>query len=103
MRRVADFLGIPVPAGLWPGLVAAAGFAAMRREGGTLMAEVAGMFQGGAGRFLHRGTNGRWRGVLTEADLELYRAKVAAILSPSCAGWVAGGRRAAGEPRSAPD
>jgi aryl sulfotransferase len=103
MRRVADFLGIPVPASLWPELVAAAGFEAMRREGATLMDRVACMFEGGADRFLHRGTNGRWRGALTEGDLDLYAAKVAELLPPTCAGWVAGGRVAAGEPRSAPD
>ena len=103
MRRVADFLGISVPASLWPELVAAAGFEAMRREGATLMGSVAGMFEGGAHRFLYRGTNGRWRGVLTDEDLGLYAAKVAALLPPACAGWVAGGRLAAGEPRSAPD
>jgi aryl sulfotransferase len=29
-------------------------------------------FEGGAGRFFHKGTNGRGRDVLTEEDLALY-------------------------------
>ena len=63
MRRVADFLGISVPPDIWPELVEAAGFEAMRRAGEVLMGSVATIFQGGATRFFHEGTNGRWRGV----------------------------------------
>lgn len=102
MRRVADFLGITVSAGLWPALVEAAGFAAMRRDGAVLMGSVAAAFQGGAARFFHRGTNGRWRDLFREKDLALYEAKAAALLSGPCARWVAAGRLAAGDPRSAP-
>ena len=32
---------------------------------------------GGAQTFFHSGSNGRWREVLTEEDLELYDAAVA--------------------------
>jgi len=103
MRRVADFLGISVPANLWPQLVEAASFEAMRANGDRLMGRVAGMFRGGAGHFFHKGTNGRWREVLTEADLARYAAKVEQKFSPALAEWVAGGRTAVGDPRSAPD
>ncbi len=92
MRRMADFLGIAVPPERWPALVEAAGFGAMRRDGEALMGSVAGDFQGGAGRFFHAGTNGRWRGVFREEDLTLYETKLAAELSPACARWVAQGR-----------
>jgi aryl sulfotransferase len=51
MRRIANFLGIPVPPDLWPGLVAAAGFEAMRRDGDALMGSVVVAFQGGSSRF----------------------------------------------------
>ena len=95
MRRVAHFLGIPVPADLWPGLVDAAGFGAMRRDGEALMGGVAAAFRGGGGRFFHAGTNGRWRGVFRDEDLALYEAKVGAELPPACARWVAGGRSGA--------
>ena len=44
MRRVADFLGIEVPAALWPDLVAAAGFEAMRQCGDTLLGATARAF-----------------------------------------------------------
>jgi aryl sulfotransferase len=92
MGRVADFLGISVPSNAWPGLVEAAGFVAMRRDGEVLMGAVAASFQGGAARFFHRGTSGRWRGVFRKEDLALYEAKVGATLSPACARWLAGSR-----------
>jgi aryl sulfotransferase len=91
MRRVADFLEITVPPDLWPGLIDAAGFDAMRRDGTVLMGSLAATFQGGSSRFFHKGTTDRWRGVFREEDLALYEAKVAA-LSPACADWVADGR-----------
>jgi aryl sulfotransferase len=99
MRRIADFLGIDISGDLWPELVEAAGFEAMKREGDRLLPGFDATFQGGAARFLHEGTNERWRGVLTEDDLALYGDKVRERFTPSLAAWIEGGRRAAGDPR----
>ena len=44
-------------------------------------------FEGGARRFFHKGTNGRWRGVLTEEDLALYET-AAARLDPELRSWL---------------
>lgn len=95
MRRLADFLEISIPAAVWPRLVEAAGFAAMRRDGAELMGSVVGSFRGGATRFFNKGTNGRWRGLFRDEDLALYDAKVRATLEPDCACWLASGRLAA--------
>ena len=46
------------------------------------------LMSGGAQTFFHRGTNGRWKDVLTESDLELYEAAVARELSDECARWL---------------
>lgn len=54
-------------------------------------------------RFFNKGTNGQWRGILTDDDLALYEAKVREKLSPNLAVWLEGGRRATGEPREAAD
>jgi aryl sulfotransferase len=99
MRRIADFLALRIPDDLWPELVRAAGFDAMRRDGARLLPTSGEQFQGGADRFLYKGTNGRWRGVLTDDDLALYDAKVAETFTPGLAAWVEGGMRATGEPR----
>jgi aryl sulfotransferase len=95
MRRVADFLDIAVAPETWSGLVEAAGFEAMRRDGTALMGSLAAIFQGGSSRFFHKGTSERWRGLFSEEDLLLYEAKAAAGLSPACRAWAANGWRRA--------
>ena len=103
IRRVADFLGIRVGAALWPQIIEAASFEAMKAQGDTLMPAAHGLWDGGPSRFLYKGTNGRWQDVAAPEDLRLYDETVARELSPSLARWVAGGRRAAGDPRTLPD
>jgi len=45
------------------------------------------IFEGGASRFFYKGTNGRWRDVLTEEDLALYET-AAAQLDPGLRSWL---------------
>jgi aryl sulfotransferase len=90
MRRVAAFTGIDVAEDAWPELVAAARFDTMRQDA-IRNAEYMGLiFEGGAGRFFHKGTNGRWRDVLTEGDLALYE-EAAAQLDPELRVWLEAG------------
>jgi aryl sulfotransferase len=103
MRRIARFLGIALPDSLWPQLVEAAGFEAMKRDGETLIPMAHFLWEGGPGRFLNKGTNGRWRDVVAPADLAEYEARVKSEFSPALARWVEHGRRVAGEPRDLPD
>jgi len=42
----------------------------------------------GGSTFINKGTNGRWKDMLTEADLAKYAAKVEEKLSPACARWL---------------
>jgi aryl sulfotransferase len=98
IQRVADYLDIHVSPDIWPRLVDAAGFEAMRRDGGTLLGSIAAMLEGGGRTFFHMGMNERWR--LPRGGPRLYEAKVEAMFSPACARWVAQGRLEAGDPRS---
>jgi aryl sulfotransferase len=50
-------------------------------------------FDGGAARFLHKGTNGRWKDVVSSADLARYDALVEVLFTPDLAYWVSHGRR----------
>lgn len=43
------------------------------------------MWNGGAKTFINKGTNGRWRDVLTAADNEAYNARALKELGPECA------------------
>lgn len=91
MRRVANFLGIEIIEELWPAMVEAAGFGAMRRDGDKIMGRATARFRRGSGGFFFKGTNNRWKGVFRAEDLALYDAEMAR-LPPTCARWLAEGR-----------
>lgn len=103
MKRIADFIGIETPDALWPQLVEAATFDSMKRNGGAILAGLERAFVNGHQTFLHSGTNNRWKGVLTDADLAAYEERVKAELSPALNKWLREGRLVAGDPESAPD
>ena len=103
MRRIAAFLGIAVDPAVWASLVHAAEFEQMQAAGKTLMPHAEAMFPEGARRFFNKGTNGRWRDVLTADDLAQYDAKLRSSFGPGLAAWLESGRRSSGEPRDAPD
>jgi aryl sulfotransferase len=102
MRRIAAFLSIETPRDLWPRLVEAATFEAMKRDGETLLGRANDIFEGGADRFFFKGSNGRWRDVMTADDLALYE-KAATRFTPGLARWIENGRLVAGDPRAALD
>jgi aryl sulfotransferase len=95
MRRLATYCEIDVPDERWPAIVAAVQLDAMRADakqgsGGDAAAMI---FEGGLDRFLFKGTNGRWRGVLSTDDLVRYE-QVSATLDPGLRAWLEGGRAA---------
>ncbi len=92
MRRIADFLEITVPPAKWPAVVERCTFESMRARGSEI-GEFA-LFEGGAKSFLFKGTNGRWRDVLTADELATYAKRVADLLPADAATWLEHGRRA---------
>jgi len=50
------------------------------------------LWKGGAQTFLHAGTNGRWRDVLSDQELALYDAACERTLSTECRQWLERGR-----------
>lgn len=87
MRRIADFLRIDVAPSLWDGAVERCTFASMQARGDEI-GPFEMLFEGGAKSFLFKGTNGRWRDVLTESELASYQAHVKQSLSPAAAEWI---------------
>jgi aryl sulfotransferase len=86
MRRIARFLEIEVPDAKWPATVERCTFDAMKARGdeiGTFW-----NFEGGAQSFLFKGTNGRWRDVLTPAELSAYEKRAAELLPPDAVAWL---------------
>jgi aryl sulfotransferase len=89
MRRIAAFLDIEIDEALLPELVHGAQLDSMREEAKNTGMEM--VFEGGAERFFFKGTNGRWRDVLTTDDLELYE-NAASKLDPELGAWLENGR-----------
>lgn len=92
IRRVADYLNIQVSADMLTSIAEAVSFQNMKENAEQIVPGVERIFKGGAQTFINKGTNGRWREVLTDDDLKLYDAAVARELTPDCATWLEHGR-----------
>ncbi|WP_293678103.1 sulfotransferase domain-containing protein [uncultured Phenylobacterium sp.] len=103
MARISDFLEIETPPAKLAELAEAARFEAMKSQGDALLPALPFAFQGGHKSFLHKGTNGRWKDVLTDADLARFDRLSTAKFTPSARAWIEGGRLAAGDPAELPD
>ena len=87
-RRVAAFLDIAVPEAAWPGLADTVSIETMRANADKILGLHEDHFKGGGKTFLHKGTNGRWREVLDDADLARYRAAMEKTLDGDAAAWL---------------
>jgi len=91
MRRIADFLSIEIDEARWPEIVEHCTFEYMRNTAVEHSPILDLVFTGGGNTFFNKGTNGRWKDVLSAADLEAYEKAVKAHLTPECARWMATG------------
>ena len=95
IRRVADFLDIEVSPEQWPAILEHCSFDYMKRNAAK-SAPAGGVFwDGGAETFINKGSNGRWRDVLSVAESQHYERTAIEQLGPDCARWLAEGSRAA--------
>lgn len=91
VRDIARYLEIEVPESCWARIIEAISFQEMKAKG-DIYAPAGGInWKGGADTFMNKGTNGRWREVLSKAELAQYDAAVARALTPECAEWLATG------------
>lgn len=87
IRRIARFLDIAIDEAAWPAILEHCGLDYMRREA-TKDQEMNMVFQGGAATFFNKGTNGRWRDVLTAEEIARCDEIAAKRLPPDCAHWL---------------
>jgi aryl sulfotransferase len=91
MRRIAAFLGIAIDESRWESMVRHCTFDYMKNHA-EKSTPLGGIFwDGGAQTFINKGTNGRWREVLTAEDNARYEGTALARLGPDCARWLASG------------
>jgi aryl sulfotransferase len=91
IRRVADFLDVPIDDACWEAILEHCSFAWMKANAETLLPGAETSFEGGATTFIHRGVNGRWSEALTPAEIAEYEARAVQELGPECARWLATG------------
>ncbi len=93
MRRIAAFLDIPIDEARFPTMVEHCGFDWMKANAAKAAPLGGAFWDGGAEQFINKGTNGRWRDVLTPEDNQRYEAMARARLGDACATWLANGQR----------
>lgn len=93
IRRIADFLTIPLTEAMVPSILATVTLDAMRLRADRLDPGNMGIFKEGSKTLYFKGTNGRWKDLLS-AELALYAEKAAQVLTPECRAWLEQGRRA---------
>ena len=92
LRHLAAFLMIPLADDGLPPLVQAVSLDTMRERERRLNRSWSSTFIDGAHTFFYKGTNGRWRDVLTAEEVQMYEEKAAQVLSPDCRAWLEQGR-----------
>ncbi len=97
MRRVAQFLDIPIDESRWDAIVDHCTFDYMKAHAEKSAPLGGALWDGGAQTFINKGTNGRWRDILGAKDIEAYESRALTELGPDCAHWLATGEMPAHE------
>jgi aryl sulfotransferase len=94
IRKIAAFLEIDIDESKWIDILEHCSFDYMKSNA-TQSVPLGGAFwEGGAKTFINKGTNGRWRDLLSEEESAKYDHIAAENLSPECAHWLAAGKTA---------
>jgi aryl sulfotransferase len=91
IRRLAAFLDIRIDESQWEAILEHCSFEYMKQHA-TKSVPLGGAFwDGGAQTFIHKGTNGRWREVLSQEESRQYERIARQKLGEPCAHWLATG------------
>lgn len=95
--RIAAYLNIPLTQDALTVIAQSVTFEAMRERALDAEGSSPSAFKEGARTFYFKGTNGRWRDVLSAEEVALYEAKVSQLLTPDCRAWLEQGWAALGD------
>lgn len=91
VKQLAEFIDLPMTRNEISAVVKAVSFGRVKQQAIAESAQPSKMpevFKGGQATFINKGTNGRWRDVLTDEDLDLYKESRDKLLSSDCATWL---------------
>jgi aryl sulfotransferase len=89
IRRIAAFLDIPIDGEAFPAIVEHCSFEYMKTRAPKTIPAGGAFWDGGAATFINKGTNGRWRDVLTPEESARYEKIARRELGEACAAWLA--------------
>ncbi|MBP9883412.1 MAG: sulfotransferase domain-containing protein [Chitinophagales bacterium] len=88
IRKLAAFLDIPVDPDTWDAILEHCSFDYMKKHA-TRSVPLGGAFwDGGSETFINKGTNGRWKEVLTQEQSERYEKLCEEKLGTACSRWL---------------
>jgi aryl sulfotransferase len=91
-RRIAAFLDIAIDEQRLPDILKHCGIEHMRALANKVEF-LSMLFDGGGDSFINKGTNGRWRDVLSAEEIALCDTASQARLTPDCSAWLTSGTR----------
>jgi aryl sulfotransferase len=93
IRDIAAFLDTEIDEANFAIVVEHCTFDYMKANAERMAPRGGASWEGGAKTFINKGTNGRWRDVLTLDEIHAYEAKALAELGSECAAWLAHGTK----------
>ena len=91
VRRLADFAGFDINDEQLKAVVEGCSIDAMRKDAVDAGDPLAGFFKDGARGFFFKGTNNRWRDVLSAEEISWYEETRDKVLSKAAATWIESG------------
>ena len=92
IRRMAEFLGIPIDESKWDAILEHCSFDYMKKNADKSVPLGGAFWDGGAQTFINKGINGRWRDLLSDEESAEYERVALANLDEDCARWLATGK-----------
>ena len=86
-RKIADFLEIGIEESLWPQIVKHCSIDYMREQSRKIDMLHA-IFEGGGDKFFNKGTNGRWKDVLSQEEVDRCDEIAVREMGETCARWL---------------
>ena len=91
IRRLAEFLDIPINEDKWDEILLHCSFDYMKANSSKTVPLGGAFWEGGSKTFINKGTNGRWRDLLSADDVAAYENLATDKLGADCARWLATG------------
>ncbi len=92
IKKVAEFLNIPIDPSKWQSILKHCSFDYMKLHSKKSVPLGGAFWDGGSDTFINKGTNGRWKDILSKEESEKYERMAVAQLGKACVQWLNTGK-----------